>query len=289
MKIPLKKLNCGFSMPVFGIGTWQMGGRYEQDLDNDDRRDIQAIRNAIESGLTHIDTAERYAGGHTEEIVGQAISGYPRKKLLLASKVWKTNLKYEDLLQACIDSLKRLGTDYLDLYLVHMPNPDIPIIETMKAMSKLKKEGMIRNIGLSDFTVERFQEAQAGCADKIVLNQLHYNLIFREPERKNLVTFCRDNDVILAAWRPVQYGALTDRSIPLLGQMCAKYHKTPAQIAINWLISQKNIITLSKMRQNAHLKENLGALGWSMRDDDIQKLRTEFPGQRDVSDSVPLI
>lgn len=289
MKIPVKKLKSGFSMPVFGIGSWQMGGRHERDFANDDKADIQAICNAVDMGIIHIDTAERYAKGHAEELVGQAISNYKRDKLFLVSKVWNTNLRYEDVLKACVGSLKRLKTDYLDVYLVHMPHPDIPIQETMKAMSKLKKEGLIKNIGLSDFSIERFQEARACCEDKIVVNQLHYNLIFREPERKGLVDFCRKNDVFLIAWRPVQYGVLTDISIPIMKEMCAKYHKTPSQIAINWLISQKNIVTISKMRKKEHLEENLGALGWEMDSQDIEKLRSEYPGQKDLSDSVPLI
>ncbi|MBI3955084.1 aldo/keto reductase [Candidatus Gottesmanbacteria bacterium] len=289
MKIPIKKLKNGFSLPVFGIGSWQMGGRHERDFHNDDQADILAICNAIDSGIIHIDTAERYAGGHAEELVGDAISNYKRDKLFLVSKVWNTNLKYENVLTACSSSLKRLKTDYLDLYLVHLPNPDISIKETMKAMSKLKKEGLIKNIGLSDFNVERFKEAQSCCEDKIVVNQLHYNLIFREPERKGLVDFCRKNDVFLVAWRPVQYGMLTDISIPIMKEMCAKYHKTPSQIAINWLISQKNIVTISKMRKHEHLRENLGAVGWEMEVDDIERLRCEYPGQKDVSDSVPLI
>ena len=289
MQIPLKKLQNGFTMPVFGIGSWQMGGRHERDFANDDQADIQAICTAIESGIIHIDTAERDAGGHAEELVGEAISNYKRDKLFLVSKVWNTNLRYEDVLKACVGSLKRLKTSYLDLYLVHMPNPDIPIQETMKAMSKLEKEGLIKNIGLSDFSVERFKEAQGCCDDKIVVNQLHYNLIFREPERKGLVDFCRKNDVFLVAWRPVQHGMLTDISIPVMREMCAKYHKTPSQIAINWLISQKNIVTISKMRKHEHLRENLGGVGWEMKSQDIERLRFEYPGQQDVSDSVPLI
>ncbi len=289
MKIPIKKLKNGFSLPVFGFGTWQMGGRYERDFHNDDQADIQAICNAVDEGIIHIDSAERYAKSYAEELVGEAISNYKRDKLILTSKVWKTNLKYEDVLTACESSLKRLQTDYLDLYLVHMPNPDIPIQETMKAMSKLKKEGLIKNIGLSDFSVERFKEAQDCCEDKIVVNQLHYNLIFREPERKGLVEYCQKNDIFLVAWRPVQYGALTDISIPVMQEMCAKYHKTPSQIAINWLICQKNIMTISKMRKHEHLRENLGAIGWEMDSQDVERLRFAYPGQKDVSDSVPLI
>ncbi len=289
MQIPIKKLQNGFTMPVFGIGSWQMGGRHERDFANDDKADIQAICNAIDKGIIHIDTAERYAGGHAEELVGEAISNYKRDKLFLVSKVWKTNLKYKHVLTACRSSLKRLKTSYLDLYLVHMPNPDIPIQETMRVMLKLKREGLIKNIGLSDFSAKRFKEAQGCCEDKIVVNQLHYNLIFREPERKGLVDFCRKNDVFLVAWRPVQYGMLTDISVPVMKEMCAKYHKTPSQIAINWLISQKNIVTISKMRKIEHLQENLGAVGWEMDVKDIERLRSEYPGQKDVSDSVPLI
>lgn len=288
MKISEKKLKSGFSIPVFGLGTWAMGGRDKTSFKNDEK-DLLAIKNALDAGITHIDTAELYGNGHAEELIGEVLKNYDRNKIFLVSKVWKTNLAYDDVLKACERSLKRLSTDYLDLYLIHMPSPIIPIKETMKAFNKLKREKLIRNIGVSDFTVERTKEAQNYSDYKIVANHLHYNLIYREAEKKGLVDFCKKEDIMLIAWRPVQQGILTKKGTGLLDLMCNKYGKTPAQIAINWLISQKNIVTLSKMSEPTHLQENLEALNFKMSGEDIEKLRSDFPNQQDLSNAVPLI
>ena len=113
-KIPTKKLICGFEMPVYGLGTWQMGGRKEADPLNDDKADVEAIKYAIDSGVTHFDTAENYAAGHSEELLGGAIKGYERSKLFIVSKVGRNKLKYQDLIQSAEESLKRVGTEYFD-------------------------------------------------------------------------------------------------------------------------------------------------------------------------------
>lgn len=289
MVIPTKRLRNGFEMPVFGIGTWQMGGRHSRDPQNDDAADIAAIRAAIEAGITHIDTAEIYASGYAERIVAQAIKGYDREKLLLVSKVSSAHLRYEDVIKSARASLERLGSKYLDLYLIHAPNPKIPIRETMRAMDTLIEEGLVRHIGVSNFTVERMEEAQSYTRHRIVANQLHYNLKFREPERKGLVKYCQEQDTLLVAWRPVEKGVLSARGIGIVDEMCRKYKKTPAQIAINWVVAQPNVVTLSKMRDVQHLQENLGALGWTLNQEDVERLRHEFPDQQAVSDIVPLI
>lgn len=288
MEIPVKKLESGFEMPAYGIGTWQMGGRDERNFENDDEADIAAIRKAIDLGVTHIDTAEIYAEGHAEELVGKAIAGYDRKKLFLVSKVAQKHLAHDDVIAACKASLVRIGTDYLDLYLLHRPNHHIPIDETMNAMDELLAEGLIKNIGVSNFSVESFDEAQAATKNKIVANQVHYNLRVRGPEVSGLLSHHQKNDVMLIAWRPVQKGLLADEKIEILEELGKKYKKTPAQIAINWLISQENVVTLAKTTTIAHLEENLGAIGWKLSGKDIEMLRREFPGQEEVSNVVPL-
>ncbi|SRR5260221_8061901 len=288
MTIPVKRLLNGFEMPIFGLGTWQMGGRKNHNLQNNDEADILAIRQAIKEGITHIDSAESYANGYTEELVGRAIQGYARSSLFIASKVKPENLHYNDVLTAAMKSLKRLQVEYLDLYYIHQPNPEIDIKETMQAMDYLKAQGYIKNIAVSNFTQSRLEEAQAATQNTIVANQLHFNLIYREPERKGLVEYCQSHDIMLVAWRPLQKGLILQGNT-LLQDICTKYDKTPSQIAINWLISQKNVVTLSKMGSQEHLEENLGALGWEMTKDDREKLDKEFPGQQDISDSVPLL
>ncbi|MEK7575172.1 MAG: aldo/keto reductase [Patescibacteria group bacterium] len=288
MLIPLKQLKNGFAMPEFGFGTWQMGGRHERDLANDDQADIHAIKKAIEFGVTHIDTAEIYAGGHAERLVAQAIDGHEREKLFIISKVHAENMSYDGVRKSCKESLKRLGLQYLDLYLLHRYNPDFPLKETMRALDSLVEEGLVKNIGVANFGVTHLKEAQSYTKNPIVYNQVHYNLEFREPEHSGLLEYCQKHDILLAAWRPVGKGNLLAEIPEIVERMAVKYQKTPAQIAINWLLSQKNVVTLSKTRSVEHLKENLGAVGWKMNALDIKALRKEYPNQKMVSDVIPL-
>ncbi|MEN9582084.1 MAG: hypothetical protein RL641_38 [Candidatus Parcubacteria bacterium] len=288
MKIPTKKLKNGFEMPVYGLGTWQMGGRKDHDPANDDMADIEAIKTSINNGVLHIDTAESYADGYTERLVAKAIKDFDRSAIFLVSKVHADNQTFEGIIQACKSSLTRLEVDYLDLYLLHRHNANIPLHETMRGLDKLITDGVVKNIGVCNFTKEALEEAQSYTKNKIVCNQVHYNFIFREPERTGLLKYCQENDVFLSAWRPIQKGAILEDTPEILKEMCEKYNKTPAQIAINWLISQENVITLSKTRNVSHLQENLGAIGWTMSDEDIDKIREKYPVQIDISDAVPL-
>lgn len=288
MIIPAKKLKNGFAMPVYGLGTWQMGGRETHDPNNNDEADITAIKTAIDLGITHIDTAESYAEGYAEVLVAKAIKYYDRSKLLIVSKAYVDHLGYDDLIYAAKESIERLNTSYLDVYLAHRYNLTIPVKETMRAMDTLLEEGLIKNIGVSNFTVNELKEAQSYTKHKIVENQLHLNLKYREAEKKGLLKYCQENDVMFVAWRPLQKGILLQEGNNILTEMAQKYRKTPTQIALNWLISQNNIVTLSKTTNTEHLKENLRAIGWQMEKEDIERLRTEYPNQEDVSDTVPL-
>jgi len=280
MNIPTKKLKNGLEMPVYGFGTWKMGENSSQK-----QAEIAAIKEAIEQGITHIDTAEVYANGGAEEIIGEAIKNYDRKKLFLVSKVYGNHLRYDELLEAAKKSLERLKTDYLDLYLLHRFNPQVPLEETMKAMNKLQEQGLIRNIGISNFTVTETIEAKKNSKNPVVANQLHLNLKFREPERKGLLKYAQKEDMMFIAWSPLKGFSFEEK---ILVDTAKKYGKTARQIALNWLISQKNVVTLSKTTTIGHLKENLGAVDFLMETDDIEKLRNEFPGQEDISDTVPL-
>jgi diketogulonate reductase-like aldo/keto reductase len=286
--IPSKKLKSGFEMPVFGLGTWQMGGRETHNIQNDDERDILAIQKAIELGITHIDTAESYAEGYSETLLGQAIRGHDRSKLFLTSKVHSEHLKYEHVLRSCEASLKRIETDYLDLYLIHSPSMEIPIHETLRALDKLVAEGLVKNIGVSNFKTQRLEDAQKQTANKIVVNQVYYNLSMREPEHEGLLAYCQHNDVLLEAYRPLEKGMLLSGKIAILDELAKKYKKTPSQVAINWLISQRNVVTLSKTSTIEHLEENLGAVGWQIDKEDIEDLRKNFPNQVKVPEKLPL-
>ncbi|MDD5599291.1 MAG: aldo/keto reductase [Victivallaceae bacterium] len=287
MSIGEKELKCGFKMPVFGMGTWMLGGDFKRDPENDGQADIASLICGMEHGLKHIDTAEMYAEGFAEEITGQAIKGHNRANLFISSKVWSDDLSYDGVLRAAEKSLERLGTDYLDLYLIHKPNDAFPPAETMRAFNRLADEKTIKNIGVSNFAPERFKRAQNLCGHKIVANQVHYSLASRGPEQ-GLLEFCRENDVMLIAWRPLSKGAIIAAEYPFFDELCRKYRKTRAQIALNWLLSQDNVVTISTMRSTSHLEENLGALNWKMNAADIETLRTGFPGQEKISSTIPL-
>lgn len=286
MKIPTKKLKSGFELPVYGLGLWQMGGRWQSDTSKD-AADIKAIESAIQLGVTHIDTAESYGNGHAEELLGEALKNADRKNLIIATKVSASNQSYDGLKHSFEASLKRIGTDYIDLYLLHRyPEPGISISETMKAMDELVEQGLVKSIGVCNMTPNRFREAQKHTKNKLVCNQVHYNLQYREIEGTGVLEFCQQNDVMVVAWRPVQKGILPQSD--LIAELAKKYSKTPIQIAINWLISQENVVTISKTSSIEHLNENLGAVGWSLEIEEIERIRKEFPEQKKVSDAVPL-
>ncbi len=286
MDIPTKKLKSGFELPVYGLGLWEMGGRWENDTSKD-TTEVTALQAALASGITHFDTAESYGNGHAETLLGEAIRGADRSKLIIATKVSAPHQSHDDLRRSFDASLKRLGTDYVDLYLLHrFPIPGIDIVDTMRAMDELVEQGLVKNIGVCNMTPNRFNEAQKHTKNKLVCNQVHYNVQYREIERTGVLEHCQDNDVMLVAWRPLQKGSLLNS--PLLGELAKKYNRTPAQIAINWLISQDNVVTLSKTSNLDHLKENLGAIAWAMEAKDIERIRSDFTDQKSVSDAVPL-
>jgi diketogulonate reductase-like aldo/keto reductase len=286
MDIPLKTLSSGFSLPVYGLGAWEMGGRLEADTSNDEK-DLEAIRKALELGVTHIDTAESYGNGHSEELVGQAIKDRKRASLQIATKVSAWNQSYEGIRRSFAASLKRLDTDYVDLYMLHRyPEPGINIKETMRAMNELVDEGLVKNIGVCNLTVNRFVEAQKHSKHKLVCNQLEYSLQFREAEQRGVIEYCQANDVMVVSWGPLGKGTL--EQAPILHELAKKYDKTPYQVALNWLIVQQNVVTIPKTSNPVHLEENLGCLGWELSIEDIQKLRDEFPDQQTTSQRVPL-
>ena len=285
MNIPNKALKSGFKLPVYGLGTWEMGGRMERD-DSNDEADLAAIKAAIDHGITHIDTAESYGAGHAEELVGQAIKGYDRSNLIIATKVSGSHQSYSDLMKSFEASLKRLDTSYVNLYLLHRyPDPGTDIKQTMKALDELMQQGVVKNIGVCNMTINRFEHAQRQTENKLVYNQLHYSLDVREAEAGGLVKYCQDNDILLSAWGPVSKGTL---DAPILDEIAEKYSKTKYQVAINWLIAQPNVITIPKTTDVKHLEENLGALGWELSSEDMAKLTKDFPNQKLVSNRVPL-
>lgn len=257
--------------PRLGMGTWGMGGTYERDPSNVNAS-IEVIKAGLDAGLKIIDVAERYGEGLSEEIVGSAIRGR-RTDTYLISKVWKTNLRYDDVLRACEGSLRRLAVDCIDLYLVHWPSEEVPLSETMRAMERLVEEGMVAAIGVSNFSAGRMEEAQRCLKNaKLVANEFEYNLIARDAER-DIIPYCQTNDIDMIAYRPFAKGVLSSSHTGVLQELASAYGKTPNQVILNWLLSQ-GMVAIPKSSNPEHVQENVGALGWNLSGTDIERLRS---------------
>lgn len=265
-----KNLTDKQKIPVLGLGTWHMGGNFRPDY-SDDKKYISAIEYALERGITHIDSAEIYSGGHAEELVGQAIKGIDRKNLFLTTKVSPFHLGHDAILLSCEASRKRIGVDYIDLYLVHWPNPLASMQKAMAAFDSLVADGSVRFIGLSNFSAKQFAKAQSYTKNKLVCNQIHYNLLYRKPEQE-MLSFCEQEKVILTAYSPLAEGKIVKRKIPELETIAKKYGKTPVQVALRWLIEKPQVITIPKATSKEHIDGIVGTLGWKLSEEDQEVL-----------------
>ncbi len=275
--LPVKRIGK-FALPVIGLGTWTMGGSYTADT-TDDEKNIAAIRFALRSGIYHLDTAEIYGQGHAEELVGRAIRSFDRQQLFITSKVSWHHLRYDQVIRAAQSSLGRLGIRQFDLYLIHAPNPAVPLKETMRAMDYLLENEKTRFIGVSNFTILLLEEAISLTKYKIVANQIHYSLSARAYEENGTLNFCLRNNILVIAYRPLGKGELLQQDNSLLLDMAEKYKKTPAQIALNWVIGKPNVVTIFKSANPDHILDNLEAVSFSLAPEDEKKLDLYFPRQ----------
>ncbi len=265
-----KKLRDGFEIPVLGIGTYGMGGEKTADTTHD-AESIKAIKDAIKLGYIHIDTAESYGMGHAEELVGKAIAGMDRKKLFVTTKASPTHLHYEDVITSAKNSLARLQTNFIDLYLIHSPNPEIPIAETMKAMDYLVDHNLVRFIGVSNFLAGQLQEAQQHTKHKIVANQLKYNLWAQHIDIE-AIQYCQNNNIMVIAFKPFGRGKIATEKIDLLSELSKKYGKTEPQIILNWLTAKKNIVALFKSTIKEHLLKNKDIFDFTLTEEESKKI-----------------
>ncbi|RLI06580.1 aldo/keto reductase [Candidatus Bathyarchaeota archaeon] len=260
------------------------------------------IRKALDLGINLIDTAEIYHKGMSEKVVGEAIRDR-RDEVVVKTKVARDHLKYDDVLKAADGSLKRLGVNMIDLYLVHHPNPNVPVEETMKAMEKLVDEGKVRYIGVSNFDDSLIKKAQEALSrHEIVANEVKYNLIEREIE-ENLLPYCKKEGISIIAYSPLARGLLTGRfgedfEIPkghwrkrdplfqepnfskalelvkVLRKIAGIHDKTVGQVALNWLASKPEVIPIFGVSSISQVEENCGAVGWKLNDEDLQMIET---------------
>lgn len=265
----------GVRLPAVGLGTWQYTGGTEP------------LRAGMALGAYFIDTAESYG---TEEVVAQAIQGI-RKNVFLATKVYPRHFRYSDVISAAEASLKRLNTDYIDLYQLHWPNATIPIEETMGAMEQLADSGKVRFIGVSNFYVHDLKKAQnAMSKHKIVSNQVRYSVIDRSIE-SGLLEYCRQHNVTIIAHSPLATGLTRikakdpERVIDKVGQARSK---TAAQIALSWCIAKKGIVTIPKANSVEHVKENCAASDFQLSPEELQLLDRRVQYRRRSSFEIRL-
>jgi diketogulonate reductase-like aldo/keto reductase len=246
----VKKLITGAEIPVLGLGTWRMGGSLQPDYSQDSQV-VEILQTAIRLGYTLIDTAEVYADGHTEELVGRAVRSFPRESLFITTKIWHTNLGFSAVHQSLEGSLKRLNSDYVDLCLIHNPDPATPLSETFDALNELVAGGKVRYLGVSNFNLQQMQKAQALSNSPIVTNQVPYNLYNHAYLKNGVLRHCQEQGVLLTAYAPFERGVVLND--PEVGRIAATYGKTPAQIALAWLLRQPGVITIPMSGNPAHL------------------------------------
>ncbi len=261
-------------IPVLGQGTWRMG-------EDPSRRqsEVAALRLGLDLGMTLIDTAEMYAEGGAEEVVGEAIQDRPRAEVYLVSKVYPHSATLAGAPDACGRSLRRLKVDYIDLYLLHW-REDVPLSETLEAFELLKDDEKIREYGVSNFDVRDMEEAYAlPGGDEIGTNQVLYNLEHRGMEW-DLLPWCRERGIPIMAYSPVGHKPADQKRLfnhPTIKTIASRHNATPAQICLAWVLREPDVIVIPKASQPQHIRENRAALDIQLTDQDLKELDQAFP------------
>jgi diketogulonate reductase-like aldo/keto reductase len=245
-----------------------MGGRNRPDT-SQDKRVLQAIKTALDIGYTHIDTAEMYANGHTEELVGQAIRGGERSKLFITTKVRPPNLSYKRTLASIDGSLHRLGLETIDLFLIHWRD-STPLAETFRALNEAVQASKIRYLGVSNFDVDEMKESQELSETPIVTNQVPYSLTTRSYVKNGVIPYCQKNDIVVTAYSPVEEGQLQVQNV--LEEIAVAHEATPYQIALAWLVQQPWVITIPMSHNPAHLQQNWDAAEIVLTSEEMARL-----------------
>ena len=271
------KLKNGAEVPALGLGTWYLG-------DDAGRRasEIAALRTGIEKGMTLIDTAEMYGGGRSERLVGEAIKGTERGRLFIVSKVLPNNAGRRGIFRSCEESLQRLGTDYLDLYLLHWRG-SVPLAETVECMEKLERDGMIRGWGVSNFDTDDMEELRrVKGGDGCLVNQVLYHAASRGIEY-SLLPQMRESGVALMAYCPLAQGGSLRRGLfrsRALNDIAARRGATVAQILLAWAIRDGNTVAMPRSSSPEHTAENAGADTIELTAEELAAIDREFAPPR---------
>lgn len=297
--LTIKLLNDTF-MPKLGMGTWGVGGYFKRDDKVPPNDWVSIITDAFDIGLRHIDTAEVYAEGASEEIIGNALvsSRKARSEFFISTKVRGDYLSYNNVIETLKKSLDRMQTDYVDLCYIHMPNDDIPLEETLSAFNYLVEEKLIKGIGVSNFSLSRLKKAEELSDAPIVAHQAHYNLIVREVSDTGLLQYCQNKKIALVGWRPLQFEThlngvviaplFLSKAYSALDEMAMKYNVSQAQIAIAWLLQQEYVVPIIKASNKLHFSQMLDATKVILDANDWELLNNNFPVILKKSDAIPL-
>jgi len=261
MTIPTIKLSSGDEIPALGLGTWELVGD----------TCTEAVRIALDLGYTHIDTAYWY-GNHAQ--IAPALKGAERSKLWITTKVPPFQLQREQVLQVCDESLRDLGVEYVDLLLIHWPNHKVPMAETFGAFKELHEAGKVRNVGVSNFSINHVRKALEVSPLPIVTNQVEFHPLLNQRE---LLEYCHSRGVIITAYSPLGRGELLRDA--RITKIADKYGKTPAQVLLRWAL-QKGMIVIPKASSEPHLRDNLGALGWELDEEDMAAIEAMNENKR---------
>ncbi len=242
----------GARVPALGLGTWQLEGTTCNRI----------VRAALDLGYRHIDTAQAY---HNEAWVGQAIaeSGIDRSDIFLTTKIWYDQLAGADLPGSAADSLRRLRTDYVDLLLIHWPNPRIPLTETLRALEAVRASGRARYIGVSNFTVPLLREAVEQLEVDLLCNQVEYHPFLSQ---RPVLEFLRGHGMMLTAYSPLARGQVVNH--PVLTEIGRRYDRSAAQVALRWLVEQDDVAVIPKASREENLRNNLAVFDFALSDED---------------------
>lgn len=246
----------GVTIPALGLGTYSMKGEECR----------KACLNALELGYRHFDTAQMY---NNEQPVGDAIrqSDVLRDDIFVVTKILRKNLAYEDVLSSFSSSLSRLGLDYVDLLLIHAPSSTVPIEESIEAMNKLQQEGTVKHIGVSNFSVEQTKDAIEASTTPIITNQLKYNPYKNQNDQ---LSFCVEEDIMLTAHTPLARTRVSGNET--LRKIGERYDKTPAQIALRWLVQQPMVSAIPKSAEPDHQRENLSIHDFELSENEMEEI-----------------
>lgn len=254
----------GGTMPALGFGTWRLNGS----------ECVEAVSRALQMGYRHIDSAQAY---QNEEEVGIGIrdSGVERREIFLTTKIPPDRLDEASLRIAVHESLDRLGTDYVDLLLMHWPNPQVPLEETLAAMAAAVEDGEVRHIGLSNFTVQLMKEAEMKSERPIFCNQVEYHPLLSEAP---VLDYCREKGILLTAYCPLARGKVLRE--PVVEQIARKHARTPAQMVLRWLLQQDGVATIPKSASAERQRENFEIFDFEIPEAEMRAISALERGER---------